>query len=229
MALPDICPEENDSTNRLGKYPISIGIMVLQRFGRLKSQIRSEEMLYIRGFLALLAMSVALFAQGTTAVISGLVSDTQGAAVAGARIVATNGATGITVSTTTNSSGNYLLSNLEIGTYSLSVEHEGFRRYNQTGLVLNAAENRAVNIQLEVGQVSESVNVSAQAAALEEKTSVIGQTIESRNVADLPLGNRRTMNVINLSPAVVFVGLRFRAEAELQLGWWSNAKPDVLD
>lgn len=147
-----------------------------------------------------------LFGQATTAAIGGNVTDTQGSAVAGARVVATNNDTGVSLPGTTNSSGSYLLTNLEIGTYTFAVEHEGFRRYTQNNIVLSTAENLAINVQLEVGQVSETVNVSAQAAVLEERTSVVGQTIQSRNVEDLPLGDRRTMNVINLSPAAVFVG-----------------------
>ncbi|MDQ6677337.1 MAG: carboxypeptidase regulatory-like domain-containing protein [Acidobacteriota bacterium] len=163
-------------------------------------------MRYLQIFCAFTFAIGTLLGQATTAVIGGLVSDTQGAAIAGARVVATNTATGVPAPTTTNSSGTYLLSNLEIGAYTLSVEHEGFRRYTQSGIVLSTAENLALNVQLEVGQVSESVNVTAEAATLEERTSVVGQTIQSRDVEDLPLGNRRTMNVINLSPAVVFVG-----------------------
>ncbi len=154
---------------------------------------------------ALALLSTALFGQ-TTTTIGGVVSDKQGAAIAGAKVVATKLDTGVAVPTTTNTSGNFLLTNLEIGTYSVAVEHEGFRRYMQSGIVLSTAENLALNVTLEIGQVTETMDVSAQAAVLEERTSVIGQTINTRDIEDLPLGNRRTMNVINLSPAAVFVG-----------------------
>lgn len=155
--------------------------------------------------IALLLCLVPVYAQTSTATISGTVSDSQGAAIPNARVSATNTATGVVTNSETNQSGNYLLPNLDIGTYSVTIEREGFRRYTQSKIVLRTAESLGINVQMEVGAVSESVMVTARAAAIEDKTSDVSQTIEPRNVADLPLGNRRTMNVINLSAGAVFV------------------------
>ena len=105
----------------------------------------------------------------------------------------------------TNASGNYVIGNLEPGSYSVFIEHPGFRRYHRTGITLQTAETYGLDVKLEVGTVSETVTVAANAATLEDKTSVITQTFEPEQVADLPLGDRRSMNLVNLAAGAVFV------------------------
>jgi hypothetical protein len=94
---------------------------------------------------------------------------------------------------------------LEIGAYNVTAEREGFRGFKASGVVLRTAETLGLNIKLELGSVSETVNVSANAAALDDKTSVISQTLEPEEIQDLPLADRRTMNVVNLMAGAVFV------------------------
>jgi len=146
-----------------------------------------------------------LFAQTQRASISGEVTDTLGAAAVGAKVTATNTETNIAETAVTNNAGIYVIANLEIGAYTVTVEHPGFRRYKETGIVLQTAETLGLNVKLEVGSVSETVNVAANASTLEEKTSSITQTFEPEQVADLPLGDRRTMNLVNLAAGAVFV------------------------
>jgi hypothetical protein len=145
-------------------------------------------------------------AQSAQAVIGGTVSDTQGAAIADAKVSVTSDATGVAAGTTTNSTGAWLIPNLKIGSYTLTVEHDGFKRYSRKDITLSTAERLGLDIKLELGQVAETVTVSSETPIIEDKTSVVGQTIESRDIEDLPIGNRRTMNVVNLSPSAVFVG-----------------------
>ncbi len=147
----------------------------------------------------------AVFAQSQRASISGSVTDTQGSSAVGAKVTATNASTNVAVVTTTNEAGMFLIPNLEIGTYSVAVEHAGFRRYQETGIALQTAETFGLNVKLDLGSVSETVTVAANAAALEDKTSVITQTFEPEQVADLPLGDRRTMNLVSLAAGAVFV------------------------
>ena len=123
----------------------------------------------------------------------------------GARVTAVNTDTNIAATATTNTSGIYLIQNLEIGPYNVTVENDGFRRHKSSGIVLQTAETYGLNVKLELGSVSETVNVAANAAALDDKTSVISQTLEPEEVADLPLGDRRTMNLVNLIAGAVFV------------------------
>ena len=155
--------------------------------------------------LALVLSAAAALAQSQQASISGEVTDSTGAALVGARVTATNTATNVATTAVSNEAGAYLVSNLEIGEYTVTVDHDGFRRYREVGIALNTAESFGLNVKMELGAVSESVTVSASAAALDDKTSVITQTFEPAEVADLPLGDRRTMNLINLVAGAVLV------------------------
>ena len=170
-----------------------------------------------RTVLALLLSAAAALAQSQQASISGQVTDSTGAALVGAHVTANNIATNVATVSVTNESGDYLVPNLEIGEYTVAVEHNGFRRYRETKLVLNTAENFELNVKMELGTVSETVTVSASAATLEDNTSVITQTFEPAEVADLPLGDRRTMNLINLMPGAVFLGYDAGAKPNFSL------------
>ena len=154
--------------------------------------------------LAFLFFAAVAFAQQAS--IGGLVTDSTGAALPGTHVTATNIATNVAITAVTNETGNYLIPNLEIGEYSLAVEHEGFRLYRENKIMLDTAENLGLNVKMELGSVTESVTVSASAATLDEKSSTITQTFEPAELADIPLGDRRTMNLIELMPGAVFVG-----------------------
>jgi hypothetical protein len=146
------------------------------------------------------------FAQSAQAVISGMVVDSQGAPVGGAKVVVRNVSTGQETNLTTNESGAFLAPNLKIGSYTVVIEREGFKQFMRKDIVLSTAGRLGLDVRLELGQVADSIVVSSEAPPIEDRTSVVGQTIETRDMEDLPIGNRRTMNVINLSPAVAFVG-----------------------
>src|SRR5215472_11364161 len=126
--------------------------------------------------LAFLFFAAVAFAQQAS--IGGLVTDSTGAALPGTHVTATNIATNVAITAVTNETGNYLIPNLEIGEYSLAVEHEGFRLYRENKIMLDTAENLALNVKMELGSVTESVTVSASAATLDEKSSTITQTFE---------------------------------------------------
>ncbi len=157
----------------------------------------------LRTILAFLFLASPVLAQQAT--ISGQVTDSTGASLAGARVTATNLATNVASIQTTNSAGAYLFPNLEIGEYTVAVEHEGFRKYRENKIVLDTAQSFGLNVKLELGSVSETVTVSATAATLDDKTSVIAQTFEPAELADIPLGDRRTLQLVNLMPGAVFV------------------------
>ncbi|HYO80082.1 MAG TPA: carboxypeptidase-like regulatory domain-containing protein, partial [Bryobacteraceae bacterium] len=154
---------------------------------------------------AVLLISYALFAQSPQATISGSVRDPQGSVVVNAEVRATAVATGVAANVTTNESGFYSLRNLPIGEYTVEVTHTGFRGYQRRGIQLSTGQSLELDIALEVGQVSETVSVTASAQMLETRTSDVSQLVETKTVEDVPLGDRRTMNLINLTPAAVFV------------------------
>jgi hypothetical protein len=158
-----------------------------------------------RALILALLTPFLLFAQSQLATVSGVVTDTSGSAIPGAQIVASNAATGLRVTAQSNASGYYLVRDLPIGTYSITVEQQGFRSYVRENLTLTTGQALTLDVELEVGSLTESVIVSDQAPLLETRTSDTSQLVESRNVQDMPLGDRRTMNIISMTGAAVFV------------------------
>src|SRR5439155_13084815 len=110
-----------------------------------------------------------------TAQISGSARDQSGAVLPGVEIKATQTDTGITRETITNETGSYALPNLPIGPYRLEAALPGFRSYAQTGIVLQVNSSPVINVVLEVGQVSEQVEVQANAALVETRNAGVGQ------------------------------------------------------
>src|SRR5438132_135610 len=112
-----------------------------------------------------------------TAQISGAVRDQSGAVLPGVEISATQTNTGVKRTAVTNETGSYVLPNLPIGPYKVEAGLPGFRTYVQTGIVLEVNSSPAVNVTLEVGQVSENVEVQANATLVETRNSGIGQVV----------------------------------------------------
>ncbi len=139
-------------------------------------------------FLTLALLPVA--AQTTSGSIVGTVTDTSGAIVPGASVTITNVDTGSTTKTTTDSSGNYVVTPLPVGHYSVTVEAQGFKKSVSGGITLNVQDRIGVNVVLEVGQITETVEVVGAAPALQTDTSYLGQVVESQKIVDLPLNGR---------------------------------------
>src|SRR5262245_16448661 len=144
-------------------------------------------------------------AQQTDASISGIVADAQGAAIVGAKVAAENAGTGIRTTAQTNHTGVYSLRPLPIGPYVITVEQAGFRRYERSGIVLNTGLALELNVSLEVGAVNESVTVTSQAPLLDARSWETSQTIESKNIEELPMGDRRSLNIVEITGAALFV------------------------
>src|SRR5256884_5746430 len=107
----------------------------------------------------LIGLNAAPASAQATAQISGTVRDQSGAVLPGVEVTATQTETGISRNTVTNETGSYVLSNLAVGPYRLEVALPGFRTYVQTGIVLQVNSSPAINVVLEVGQVTEQVEV----------------------------------------------------------------------
>src|SRR5262245_56439363 len=142
-----------------------------------------------------------------TAQISGTVRDQSGAVLPGAEITATQTDTGISRSTISNETGTYILSNVAVGPYRLEAGLPGFRTFVQTGIVLQVNGDVVINPVLEVGQVSESVEVQANVAQVETRSTAVGQVIENERIMDLPLNGRQVTDLITLSGAAVQTGV----------------------
>src|SRR5690242_8175205 len=149
--------------------------------------------------ISLIACS-SVWAQAT-AQISGTARDQSGAVLPGVEITATQTETGITRTAVTNETGSYVLTNLPIGPYKVEATLPGFRTYAQTGIVLEVNSSPVINVALEVGQVTEQVEVQANATLVETRQVGIGGVIENARILDLPLNGRNMIELVGLSAA----------------------------
>ena len=156
--------------------------------------------------VALLFCAMALFAlpagaQTLYGSITGTVTDTQGAAVPGATVTATNIGTQHTVSVPTDSDGNFTVHNLLPGTYDLIAALTGFRELKQTGLRVTANTRVRVEIKLEVGTLSETVNVVSETTVLQTDKADLSTELASKEIVNLPLNQFRNYQaLLNLVP-----------------------------
>src|SRR5258706_7928661 len=129
------------------------------------------------GGLILLCSVSFLFAQSERGTISGTIRDTTGAVIPGAKIVVTNSATGVVINLTSSEVGEYTIPNLQVGSFSVLVEKEGFKAARLTGLQVDAATNVRADITLEVGQSTQAVEVQASAVQLQTEDAKTNVTI----------------------------------------------------
>ena len=134
----------------------------------------------------------------------GTVADASGAVIPGATVTITEDATGLEYNLTTDESGNFIRPLLKPGTYTISAEAEGFKKSVQTGLLLQSQARLQANFLMEVGQVTETIEVTAQPPALQTETTQMGGNLESRQTSELPLGGQRRFAFLARTvPAVV--------------------------
>ncbi len=143
------------------------------------------------------------FAQGNTAQLTGAVTDATGASVPGAKVEVEQEGTGARRAGLTNSLGFYAIPQLPPAAYRVVVRQQGFRSVTRTGIRLAVGEVARVDIVLEVGQVSESVEVSADATHVDTQTSALGAVVDERRIRELPLNGRDATQLIGLLPGIV--------------------------
>jgi hypothetical protein len=146
--------------------------------------------------------SVLVWAQAT-AQINGTVKDGSGAVLPGVEITVTQTETGISRNAVSDETGTYILPNLAVGPYRLEAGLPGFRTYVQTGIVLQVNSSPLINAVLEVGQVTEHVEVQANAALVETRNQGVGTVIENQRILELPLNGRQVTDLISLAGAAV--------------------------
>jgi len=152
-------------------------------------------------FALCLSFSVSLFAQETTGNISGHVTDPSGAAVVGAQVTITDPARGFQRTFQTTDEGTYSATLLPSGTYTLTVESAGFKKYVQEGVMVNVNDRRAIDAVLETGQVTEIVNVSSDAPLIQEGPTQQG-LVNGNQIRQLPLNTRNFAQLATLSAGV---------------------------
>ena len=156
--------------------------------------------------LPVLLATMAL-AQGTTSRVTGIVTDQGGAAVAGATVTLKNEATGVAFNTTSSSNGVYAFDLIPPGTYQVTVERAGFKKYITTGNTVQINQPATINVAMQVGEVSASVTVEASADVVQTSSSGnIGSTINQRALETLPVvgtRGRNPLDLLNFQPGFV--------------------------
>jgi Carboxypeptidase regulatory-like domain len=150
----------------------------------------------------LLAVSITGFAQSDNSQISGFAKDQAGGVVTGAKITVKNEGREFERTTTTNAEGYYVVSNLPPGFYTITVEASGFKLFKTTGKKLDPNIAANVDITLEPGQVTETVNITASTASVQTETATVGKLVEGKQIEALELNGRNPLIFAQLKPGV---------------------------
>lgn len=151
---------------------------------------------------ALLSVASVAWGQAATGRIFGTVVDQQAASIPGASVTVTNEATQVSNKATTNDEGYFEVLDLPIGTYTVTVEREGFTKYVTTANKLLINESLKLEITLKVGTPTEVITVESQATQVETENPTLGQSVTSRPIVDLPLNGRNVLDLALLQPGV---------------------------
>src|SRR5271157_59523 len=154
--------------------------------------------------LTFLFLSSLALAQRDLGTLTGTVTDPSGAAVPNAKVTITEDATGLSYDVTTSANGEYTRPLLKPGTYTLTVEAAGFRKAEQKNVVVTGGDRIGANIVPTVGDVSQTLEVTAAAPLLQTESAVQGVNLNSTQMEDLPLGGQRNFAYLaRLSPGVL--------------------------
>jgi hypothetical protein len=151
-------------------------------------------------FLTAAIAAAVCFGQIQSGSIVGTVTDQSGAVVPIASVVLRNEGTGFVRSVVTNQSGGYVAYSIPTGNYTITVEAKGFQRLERRGVRLLAADTLTVDLQLSLGEVSETVEVTAAPPLLQEQSSTVSSVVENEEIVNLPLNGRSFTQLITLAP-----------------------------
>ena len=158
--------------------------------------------LAVMGLLCLVFSSSSLWCQVTTGTILGTIHDSSGAALAGAKVTITDNSKGTTSVYQTDDAGTFNAPFLIPGTYAVAVEKEGFKRSVSANVVLDVDQKARVDMSLEVGQLSQTLEVTAAAPLVRSESAELGEVVAQRQVQDLPLNGRNFAQLVDLVPGV---------------------------
>ena len=151
-------------------------------------------------FFVLLALPSSLLAQSTYGLIVGVVSDETKAVVPGATVTAKNEATNIERSVETSDQGEYRIINLLPGTYSVTVEKQGFKKAATTGVIVRVNESVRADFSMQVGEITQTLEVTVAAPLLETSNSTVGTVVSNEKIVELPLNGRDCTQLTLLIP-----------------------------
>ncbi|MGA7448369.1 MAG: TonB-dependent receptor [Terriglobales bacterium] len=148
---------------------------------------------------------MSMWAQYTTARLSGIITDPTGAVVAEATITVQDQGTGYTQTTKSESAGQYLFPSLPVGTYQITVSMAGYTQYVQKGVGLSVGQAATLDVRLQVGRVDQQVVVTADASMVTTDSATVGQLIDQKEITELPLNTRYVQQLVFLVPGAVDV------------------------
>ncbi|HEV2273345.1 MAG TPA: TonB-dependent receptor [Acidobacteriaceae bacterium] len=164
-------------------------------------RVHPRFVVYCLATFTFLLLGLPAFAQNTEASLTGQVLDPSGATIASAKVTVTNAGTGIARSVQSNSSGRYLVTNLNPGAYNVSVEASGFTTKVLTGITLEVGQAGSLDVPMSLGQSSENVEVTGEASVTDTESSSVGTVVDNKEVVGLPLNQRTFYSLALLSPA----------------------------
>ncbi len=150
----------------------------------------------------IMCTSLGVFAQSDNAQISGYVKDTAGAVIAGAKVTVKSEAKNVERTAVTDDQGYYVISNVPPDIYSITVEQAGFKRSTISGKKVDPNIGATVDVSLEVGQVTEAVNVVAGSATVQTESATVGKLVEGAQIEYLQLNGRNPLFLALLKPGV---------------------------
>jgi hypothetical protein len=151
----------------------------------------------------LVAWAPATSAQNASAEVNGRIVDTQGAPIVGATVKMIETSKGVPHETVTNGDGRYTLPNLPVGPYRLEVSKDGFKTYAQAGIILQVNDNVDIPAKLEIGAVTQTVEVTAGATMVQTESPAVSNVIDGLRINEIPLNGRYASQLIILSGAAV--------------------------
>jgi hypothetical protein len=162
-----------------------------------------NSMLYVSSFVAVsLLCCPTLFAQSTGGRIRGTVTDPSGATVAAANVIITNQANGSQRDTQTGANGEFIFLEVPVGTYEIEVNQAGFKKYVRKGIVLDLNQILSVDVPLQVGTATETIEVTGAPPLVDTTSTQLGAVVGERAVSELPLAQRDTYQLLQLQPGV---------------------------
>src|SRR5882757_1932839 len=158
--------------------------------------------IWVLGLACLLVVAAPVFSQTTTGRILGRVDDQTGAAVPGATVTVTDVQRGTTRTVASDTSGDYVVPNLQPGVYKVRAEAKGFKSVERPNVGLEVAQDVRVDLPLSPGQVSETVTVTEEVPLVNTTSATLGGTLSNAEINDLPLNGRNYENLLQLRPGV---------------------------
>jgi hypothetical protein len=161
----------------------------------------------IKACLSLVVMTITVFAppaiaQTQFATVRGVVEDSSGAVIPGASLTLANVDQNRPWHTKSNEAGAYVFTQIPPGNYTLQVEAQGFKKFARAGMTLQVAQIAEINVAMEVGAVTESIQVSAETPLLETASSTLGEVVNSLTSENLPLNGRNVLQLVALTPGI---------------------------